>query len=380
MTIDRDELINLLVEKTGMNRVEVEKQLDELISRIMDAANRGKALEIKGFGLFYFDEGGELTFRASDQLDSEINFTHAGMEPIEVKPPKSAASTPPKELPVEKDEEDTLPVKKDDADKPVKQEDTADIDDVYGIGKTLASQSDDDDEESEQSEPFGKLFQEEPAGVKPEPKPKEKISKAGTAPAKKDGSGTEAKKKTAAKSRDPMSVIIVVVLAGVFLFAAYFVFTEFLDPPEQPEMSQQQDIEPEDPPATAERDVTEATEPEEPQPDQVPAPENEPEPLDDPIDEVTTTDPYGLYGEIAETDGDVFTIVVHSLRDRDIAEQTADELRADGFRINVTERIVDGQTYFRVGIGQFPSISEAQQEATTLPDPYNNQNFIHRLQ
>jgi len=33
-----------------------------------------------------------------------------------------------------------------------------------------------------------------------------------------------------------------------------------------------------------------------------------------------------------------------------------------------------------VGIGQFPSISEAQQEATTLPDPYNNQNFIHRLQ
>jgi len=64
MTIDRDELINLLVEKTGMNRDEIEKQLSELTSRIMDAANRGKALEIKGFGLFYFDEDGELTFRA----------------------------------------------------------------------------------------------------------------------------------------------------------------------------------------------------------------------------------------------------------------------------------------------------------------------------
>ena len=379
MTIDRDELINLLVEKTGMNRDEIEKQLSELTSRIMDAANRGKALEIKGFGLFYFDEDGELTFRASDQLDSEINFTHAGMEPIEVKPPKSAADKPSKELPVQKEEE-ILPAENEETEIPAKQEDTADSDDIYGIGKTLASQSDDDDDESEQNEPFGKLFQEEPADVKPEPKPEEKISKAGTAPAGKSGSGTAGKKKPAKKSRDPMTVIIAVVLAGVFLFAAYFVFTEFLDPPEQPEMSQQQDIEPEDPPVTAERDVTEATEPEEPQPGEVPAPENEPEPLVDPIDEVTTTDPYGLYGEIAETDGDVFTIVVHSLRDRGIADQTADELRADGFRINVTERIVDGQTYFRVGIGQFPTITEAQQEATTLPDPYNNQNFIQRLQ
>src|SRR6056297_2763871 len=208
MTIDRDELINLLVEKTGMNRDEVEKQLDELTSRIMDAANRGKALEIKGFGLFYFDEDGELTFRVSDELDSEINFTHAGMEPIEVQPPKSAAATPSKELPVKEDDEETLPAKKEETDKPVKQEDTADSGDVYGIGKTLASQSDDDDDESEQREPFGKLFQEEPAYVKPEPKQKEKISNAGTAPAGKSGSGTAGKKKPAKKSRDPMTVII----------------------------------------------------------------------------------------------------------------------------------------------------------------------------
>ena len=117
-----------------------------------------------------------------------------------------------------------------------------------------------------------------------------------------------------------------------------------------------------------------------PKPNQVPESENDPEPLDDPVDEVTTTDPYGLYGEIANTQGDVFTIVVHSLKVRYDAEQTANELRDDGFRISVTERIIDGQTYYRVGIGQFPTIAEAQQEATTLPSPLNKQNFIQRLQ
>jgi len=87
-----------------------------------------------------------------------------------------------------------------------------------------------------------------------------------------------------------------------------------------------------------------------------------------------------LYGELAETEGDIFTIVVHSLESQNVASRTADELRSDGFRISVTEVNVDGQTYYRVGIGQFPTVQEALQEATTLPDPFNNQNFIQRLQ
>lgn len=383
MTIDRDELINLLVEKTGMERKSIEKQMQELTSRIMDAANRGKALEIKGFGLFYFDEDGDLTFRASDKLDSEINFSHAGMEPVEIEPPKSGITPPSKKLTAEKDEE-TLPVEDDKAEKSQETDEADDTNDVFGIGKTLSGQAgidDDDNDDTNDSEPFGKLFQGEPDDLKPEPEPKEKTSKTGTAPAKKSGGKVTEKKKAATKSRDPINTIIIVVLAGIFLFAAYFVFNEFLDPPQQPESTrQQEDIEVEDPPVTAERDITESAEPEEPEPVQVPEPENETEPLDDPIDEVTTTDPYGLYGEMADTEGNVYTVVVHSFRSRNVAGRTADELRADGFRVSVTERVVDGQTFFRVGIGQFPTIREAQQEATTLPDPFNNQNFIQRLQ
>lgn len=384
MTIDRDELINLLVEKTDMDRSSIEKQLDELTKRILDAAKRGKALEIKGFGLFYFDETGDMTFRVSDQLDSEINFSHAGMEPVEIEPPKQGAASSSTNLPLKKeDTKETLPAKKLEADKPKKTGETADADDIFGIGKTLSGETDSDKEDRDgpaDSEPFGKLFQ-EGSDVEPEPKPKEKVKKAGTA-AKKSSTSPSPKKKAAVKKRDPMNVIIMVVLGGVFLFAAYFVFTEFLEPPEQgePETAQQQDIEVEDPPVTAERDVTEATEPEEPEAEQVPEPQNDPEPLDDPIDEVTTTDPYGLYGDLADTEGTVYTIVVHSLGSQSVANRTADELRADGFRISIRETNVDGETYYRVGIGQFPTIREAQQEASTLPEPYNNQNFIQRLQ
>lgn len=374
MTINREELVSLLEKKTGMARRDVEKHLDELTSRIMDAANRGKALEIKGFGLFYFDENGELTFRASDKLDSEINFSHAGMEPVELEPPKPGAAPPTKELPEEEPETNSGEQKKE------FDSDQNDTNDVFGIGKTLAGHLDDEDiDETKNVEPFGKLFQEgssEP-DVKPEPKSKDEIKKASTAPANKPG---VSKDKTTKKPRDPMNVIIVVVLAGVFLFAAYFVTIEFLDPPDQPETTQQLDVEQEDPPVNAERDITEYTEPEPPQPVQIPEPEDDPEPLDDPIEEVTTTDPYGLYGDLADPEGDVFTIVVHSLRDRGVADQTAEELRQEGFRVTVNERVVDGETYYRVGIGQFPAIREAQQEATTLPEPLNNQNFIQRLQ
>jgi len=368
MTINREKLISLLVEKTGMDRKNIEQQLDDLTSRIMDAANRGKALEIKGFGLFYFDEDGNLAFKASDQLDSEINFAHAGMEPVELSPAKTGSD------PASKDDNKPEDDEKDTA------EEESDPDDVFGIRKTLAGTSDEND--SEDSAPLGNLFRGESPDTKPEPKSKEAATKTGTAPAKKPQKQNTPKRKPAAKSRDPMNTIIVVVLAAVLLFAAYFVFTEYLNAPEQTasQTAEQQTLVPENPPAATERDITESAEPEDPEPVQVPESENEPEPLDDTIDEVTTTDPYGLYGELADTQGDLFTIVVHSLRDRGVADRTADELRQDGFRISVNERIVDGQTYYRVGIGQFPTIREAQQEATTLPDPFNNQNFIQRIQ
>ncbi len=84
MKIEKQQLVELLVVKTGLDKKSVEKQLEELVSRIKDAADRGKALEVKGFGLFYYSEVGDLKFDPSEEFKTEVNFKYSGMEPIEV--------------------------------------------------------------------------------------------------------------------------------------------------------------------------------------------------------------------------------------------------------------------------------------------------------
>ncbi|MDX1617791.1 MAG: SPOR domain-containing protein [Balneolaceae bacterium] len=83
MTIDREQLIQLLVSKTGFEREKVETQLSELINRIQKAAREGKSFEIEGFGTFSLDED-ELKFEPADELETEVNHKYAGMEPIEL--------------------------------------------------------------------------------------------------------------------------------------------------------------------------------------------------------------------------------------------------------------------------------------------------------
>jgi cell division septation protein DedD len=91
MKIEKQQLIELLVVKTGLDQKSIEKQLDELVGRIRDAADRGKALEVKGFGLFYYSETGDLKFDPSEEFKTEVNFKYTGMEPIEVQEAHAAA-------------------------------------------------------------------------------------------------------------------------------------------------------------------------------------------------------------------------------------------------------------------------------------------------
>ncbi|REL38754.1 hypothetical protein DYD21_02040 [Rhodohalobacter sp. SW132] len=374
MTINREKLISLLVEKTKMEKADVEAQLDELTQRIMDAANRGKALEIKGLGLFYFDEDGELAFKASDQLNTEINFQYAGMEPVEIKPSKKQNLPPADEPADDENVEDK---------KPDIEPDPESDDDVFGIGKTLKAsetESNDSSEGGPPSDPFGKLFQNPSDEIKP--KPEEKLTKTGTTSDKKTTGTNQPKSKPVRKKRDPMVTIIVVIMAVVLLGIGYIAINEYLVAPE-PESTvaeTEQPVELEEPPVSAEQDLTEPEEPE--TPDEVETDEsttNLPDQADETQD-ATDQDRYGLYGEYQEFTGSEFTIVVHSIRNRNTAEQTAGELAQDGYRSNVTERTIDGQVVYRVGIGQFESIQDALNEAETLPEPYRNQNFIQRIQ
>jgi len=103
---------------------------------------------------------------------------------------------------------------------------------------------------------------------------------------------------------------------------------------------------------------------------------------EEPEDVEATTDPsepYGLEGDIVDSANDGFTIVLHSMRNEQAARSAADQLSNAGYRSMVTERDVDGSTVYRVGVGQFPSIPDAQEAAKELPSPFNTENFIQRI-
>ncbi len=366
MTINREKLIQLLVEKTNMTKSEVEAQLNELSKRILDAAYRGKALEIKGFGLFYFDEKAELCFKPSEQFDSEINFQYAGMEPVELKPPQRTVP--------ESEAEGSASVDKD-SDKTGKEKEKPESeDDVFGIGKTLSASTEDNDDDPP-SEPFGRLFQEPSSEI--EPQDKDEVKKKGTTPGKKAPKTDQPKKARKKRKRDPMATIMIVIVGVVVLALGYLLISDYLDAPEPDAAETPQQVQAEEPPVSAEQDITEAEEPIEPeQVEEIGPPAEE----SDVIASDAQQDNYGLYGSYMEISEPEFTIVIHSMRNAGLAESIAEELRQEGYRTSVTQRTVDDRVVYRIGIGQFESVQSAMAEAETLPEPYRNQNFIHRLQ
>ncbi|CAN5170820.1 hypothetical protein BH23BAC3_BH23BAC3_00130 [soil metagenome] len=371
MTINREKLIKLLVEKTELKQAEVEAQLDELTNRILDAANRGKALEIKDFGLFYFDEKGQLSFKAADQLDKEINYQYAGMEPVELKPAKRQGPAAEKES-SEEPEPRTAGDEEKKSDPVVK-------DDVFGIGRTLSGEKEKEDvgngedDASEVTDPFEKLFQDPAAEVKPQKK--ETLHKAGTTAKKKSPVKKQPASSDKKKSRDPMTMIIVIILGFVVLTVGYLMVSEYLEAPEPAQTETAEPIPLEEPPVTAEVDATETEEPVE----QEEVGDGE-EALSEEPDTPPQDERFGLHGNYVESSGLQYTIVLHSLPTIEHAERTAQELRQEGYRTVVTERTVDDRVVFRVGIGQFETIQSALSEAESLPEPYRNQNFIHRIQ
>lgn len=442
MKINKAQLIELLVEKTGMEKQEVEQQLKELIKRIKDAASRGKALEIKNFGLFYFDSDKNLRFDPADSFRTEVNFKYAGMEPVEVKPPRKTTSEQEdssEEMPIDKktteseeEEEDVFgfddddideekekkeieetesdekvspafklddelePEKPDDpakADKPAEEDKSAEADKPEETAESKrAGEPEKTDkpektgipeEADEPEDPFKDLL----SGISLEPseqkREEEEIKKAGTRPAvsvstqagKKGQSkkGPGKKSKPPQKKKDPIMLVLAVVLTFVVVMAGFFIITDMTQtPPQEP-----------DPPAVTEQRDAVVAEPE-PEPADAVEPDTETE---QPIVEDTEPEPepvietvYGLTGTVVDEANDGFTIVLHSLRNNNNAQAAAENLRDQGYRTIITERTIDGDTVYRVAVGQFPTVREAQDKAAELPEPYRNQNFIQRIQ
>jgi nucleoid DNA-binding protein len=110
-------------------------------------------------------------------------------------------------------------------------------------------------------------------------------------------------------------------------------------------------------------------------------------PLVSPQNEPTTTQEatqsgniYGLRGTSKDIQGDLFSIIVHSLPSEISANEECNKIVASGLRciVRVATR-PDGRTTYRVGVGQFPSMVAAQEHVDLLDEPFKSRNFVARV-
>lgn len=383
MKIDKQRLIELLVNKTGMEKKEIEEQLDHLIKRILDAANQGKALEIKEFGLFYFNEFGELKFDPSDKLSTEISFKYAGMKPVEIEPDRNSSI-----IITEDDAElDDIFENQPDTTQDITDDSVDDIDKLFiehnKTNKPIRVELDDDFFDKELTDDDDDVF-DLLTDLPEEPKTKKAASKVKK---KAKLSTSKPKLKRTPRLRQSNTGIWVIV---AFLLIALIAAVLYLWMSGSSTTTQQQAVvTPQAQPGTQELpDITDDITQPGNNNEMEPVPEStvqlpDPAPVTQPGTQSVPSDQpfYGLMGEINLEAVNSYGIVLHSFNEEAIARNTANQLRMEeGYRTQVTARTVSNRIMWRVSVGQFESLGDAQAAATRLPEPYNNQNFIHRIQ
>jgi cell division septation protein DedD len=91
-------------------------------------------------------------------------------------------------------------------------------------------------------------------------------------------------------------------------------------------------------------------------------------------------DVYGLRGATRDIQGFVYAIIVHSLPSQNAANAECDKIVASGLRCIVREVTrPNGGTTYRVGIGQFPTMGAAQEQVSSLEEPFRSRNFVARV-
>ncbi|MEX1063224.1 MAG: SPOR domain-containing protein [Balneolaceae bacterium] len=353
MKVDKEKLIDLLEGKTGMDRETIGEQLDELTGRVRQSAEKGKALEIKGLGLFYYSGNGELTFDPSEELQTEINYKYAGMEPVEISRAREKSG---------------------------------------GSIKEQAPQTDDDS--SDPDWPDGISTEESAVSAGRNAKTADGLLKHEAPVPPVSASGTS-KKAAEKKKKNPVEMVVATVVAilAVAVVVIVVLDTGVLDPvfgdSGTPEIAQA-----ESPAVSGGLDSGGAAEPESVQdggdtasestgPEEAVEPEDTEQLAPSGIEEVelTETPEYGLHGTARSVDGRHYSIILHSIRNGDRAELIRDQLENENYRAVITA--VENEemgTMWRIGIGQFESVPDAREAVSELPRNYRENHFIGLIQ
>ena len=109
-----------------------------------------------------------------------------------------------------------------------------------------------------------------------------------------------------------------------------------------------------------------------------PEPENEiSEPV---IVSESSSSSYGLMGPEEELIEGAYTIVLHSIRDSERALEEQEYLKEEGYKATLWDVVLsDNRTWWRIGVGQFETVSSALEAIQELPEPYRERNFIIRI-
>lgn len=385
-TVEREQLITMLVERTGMDKNRVSRQLVKLVEHIQQAEAEQDPFEIEGFGTFHTDSD-RLEFVPSVILSTEINNKYAGMKPIELigafKEPEG------KDIPVAKQQDgiqeaqkvDDPPEKAKEApastDADSQQPDPAAPDADGPVPPVEITASDEVPPTGEETK-AGQFDQEhaaEQAAVSASPeKEVEKEEKGGAAPKE-------------SLDKDPLGKAIVILVVILTLAVAGWLAYELgifgsgtggdpdstssADSPAVQREAGSQNVALSSVEAPADEDENRG------QP--VVSPGQEDEAGNEKAASAVEKETYGLYGDLNQDINGYFTIVVHSLRTMELAEEKKQPLDDEGYRTRINETDVNGNTYFRVGIGQFSTIQAAQEAVRELPEPYQSNNFINRF-
>lgn len=90
--------------------------------------------------------------------------------------------------------------------------------------------------------------------------------------------------------------------------------------------------------------------------------------------------PYGLMGPEDELLSEAYTIVLHSIRNGERAEREYEFLKDEGYKATLWDVVLeDSQTWWRIGVGQFRTVSAALEAVQQLPASYRERNFIIRI-
>lgn len=366
-------ITEVLAEELSISEQEASTLINQWSAKIQESLDNQGESKVEAFGTFK-KSGGKVLFEPDEKFALEVNYKYAGMKPVEILPAYRKSGTEEQtgaqDIPAESDdvEEQSRKEPEKEQKKESPQEKLADKaeksrtkesaepenEQQTGEKEKEMQKSEKDDSSKKDVNPFkGSSAKEKETAGRLTNRPESKVRKA-------ENSSAYGKKK------NNTEWLIVGGLA-VLLVAGILHFIFFYDPTPQIPVADDRTSEETEPAAVSDEDTDDPVEEEE---------------MEVPVETEVPPDPperWGYTGNYVPMD-EYITIVVYSLRNRERAEEQYDEINDAGLRATLnTFQPEAGTVNWRVGIGQFESVNEAEEAAGELPEPWNSEHFIIRI-